>query len=275
VTAKSTGSGDERHIDERVSEWMRWYGPIAVIAVGLATGAFLGPSMAVLVLAAGTLVGAIATFWTSIRALFGETRLTGEDAYALGAPTAEEEQKRAVLRAIKDIDYERRVGKISEDDHLFLMAKYRSEAKRLLRLIDDKAQPQRKRVERLVSDHLASRGMLPQLDDEPFEGEDDEERPSTEPASDEESVDDRVSGAPDDDDEIACSSCEVMNDADAAFCRKCGSAMDHADDDDADDDHADDDDADDDHADDDHADDDDADDDDDDADDDDDDEEDA
>ncbi len=113
----------------------------------------------VLVLAAGALVSVIAIFWASLRTLVGETPLSGADAYALGAPRAEEEQKRAVLRALKDLEFEHSVGKISEEDYEALVARYRADAKRLLRVIDEHADPARRKVEDLVAARLFREGL--------------------------------------------------------------------------------------------------------------------
>jgi hypothetical protein len=136
-------------------------GVVVLLTVLGATGSglLLGPRVAILVLAGGALVAAIGLFWASLRALFGETKLSPEDAYAIGAPSAEEEQKRAVLRAIKDLEFEHAVGKISSEDYQILLSKYRNEAKRLLRVLDERALPGRAAVERLVDEHLAARGL--------------------------------------------------------------------------------------------------------------------
>jgi ribosomal protein L40E len=130
------------------------------VALGVAADLVGGPGVLILLLAGGALVTVIAVFWASIRTLFGETPLSGADAYAIGAPRAEEEQKQAVLRALKDLEFERSVGKISEEDYQVLVARYRAEAKRLLRLLDADAQPRRKQVEVLVEDHLRKEGLL-------------------------------------------------------------------------------------------------------------------
>ena len=50
----------------------------------------------------------------------------------LAAPTAAEEQKRAVLRTLKDLEYELSVGKISKEDFEVTSAHFRAEAKRLI-----------------------------------------------------------------------------------------------------------------------------------------------
>lgn len=122
-------------------------------------GSRFGAPPVVLLLAGTAIASVIALFWNSLRTLLGETRLTGADAYAIGAPRAEEEQKRAVLRALKDLEFERSVGKISEDDYRELVARYRHEAKRLLRLIDDTATEERAHAEKLVQSRLARAGI--------------------------------------------------------------------------------------------------------------------
>lgn len=139
--------------------------PVIVLAafagflLAIAVGFLLGPPIAVLLLAAVALTGVISFFWSSLRTLLGETPLTGADAYAIGAPRLEEEQKRAVLRALKDLEFERAVGKISEEDYRVLAYRYREEAKRLLRLIDENAAEDRKRALAIVTSKLAEEGL--------------------------------------------------------------------------------------------------------------------
>ncbi len=226
-------------IDERVLEKARIAAPLVVLVCGMAAGLLFGPGIAVLVFAGGVMVAAIASFWTSIRALFGETPLTGEDAFALGAPSAEEEQKRAVLRAIKDLEFEHGVGKISDEDYKELIAKYRAEAKRLLRLIDERASPERARIEKLVAEHLNKQGVgasTPDAGD--ADGDTRDEAPAPAPEKKKKRASAEASDAPapvarfgeeDDgdtsDDVLECPSCEVMNDIDAVFCKKCGTRL--------------------------------------------------
>ncbi len=148
-------TSDIEGLERRTAELARTFAPWLVLALGIAVGMIAGPALGVLVLAGGTLLGAIATLWSSLRALVGETPLAAEDAFALGAPSSEEEQKRAVLRAIKDIEFERAVGKISEEDFKILLTRYRAEAKRLLRQIDESRAPERARAEKLANAFLA------------------------------------------------------------------------------------------------------------------------
>ena len=135
-------------------------GGSVALGVSVYAGLAYGAPGVVLTLAATTLVLVIASFWTSIRMLIGETRLSAADAYAIGAQHTELEQKRAVLRALKDLEFERSVGKISEEDYRQLVARFRAEAKALLRVIDEKAQAKRARAAKLVGAHLQRKGVV-------------------------------------------------------------------------------------------------------------------
>src|SRR5262245_55702449 len=150
--------------DPQLGQALKLGAPIAVVLLTILAGWLQGPSAAILVLAGGALLAVIAVLWASIRTLVGETPLSGADAYALGAPRAEEEQKRAVLRALKDLEFERSVGKISDEDYAVLTAKYRGEAKRLLRVLEEEAQPRRERVEPMVVRRLRKEGLIDKAD---------------------------------------------------------------------------------------------------------------
>jgi len=141
-----------------------WIAVPLLVPVAVVIGLLQGAQAVLLLLIGAMLVAVISLFWNSIRTLIGETPLTGADAYALAAPRAEEEQKQAVLRALKDLEFERSVGKISDDDYNALVAKYRAEAKRLLRSIEEEARPRRESVEWLVHQRLAKVGLAPRID---------------------------------------------------------------------------------------------------------------
>ncbi|WP_437952480.1 hypothetical protein WME98_18360 [Sorangium sp. So ce296] len=252
--AASRGSGSP--LERQIVHYARFGVPLAALAGAGVAGLVAGPPAAILVLAGGALVAVIAIFWASLRVLLGETPLSGADAYAIGAPRAEEEQKQAVLRALKDLEFERSVGKISDEDYADLVAKYRAEAKRLLRVLDADAQPRREQVAALVARHLRRAGLQ---DDggveapeqgEVAEGEAagaaegevagagaaSEARPAKrrrarakppeqerapEPAvgeRDEAEATAEGAAAP----ALACAACGTLNDEDAVFCKKCG-----------------------------------------------------
>jgi ribosomal protein L40E len=231
---------EERALDLQITEYLKYGVPAATIACAIAAGYMSGPASVVLVLAAGTLIAGIAIFWASVRTLVGETPLTGADAYALGAPRAEEEQKRAVLRALKDLEFERSVGKISEEDYQILVAKYRAEAKRLLRALEDESRPERDLAESLVAERLRAEGLLDGKDEPDAKADDDEdeeeEKPAAKPAPAKAKPAPAKNGKPA---KVACAKCGTKNDPDARFCKKCGAkqaaAVDDDDEDDEDD----------------------------------------
>lgn len=172
---------------------------LVVVSGALGTGLAWGPASALLVLAAGTTITIIWLFWVSLQSLTGETPLSLEEALSLGAPRPEEEQKRAALRALKDLEYERRVGKISEADFLRLSAHHRSEAKALLQALDANLGPARERARALFEARL---------------------KEATAPTHALETADTSTHPAP-----PICRTCATVNDLDARFCKGCGKVL--------------------------------------------------
>lgn len=129
-----------------------------IVGLGLAGREFGAPGV-VLGLAGATLIACIAAFWASVRTMIGETRLSGAEAFAIGTTGGAMEQKRAVLRALKDLEFERAVGKISDEDYKVLVARYRADAKRLLKQIDEASAEKRARAEDLVNKQLEKLGL--------------------------------------------------------------------------------------------------------------------
>jgi ribosomal protein L40E len=225
-----------RELDQQITQYLKIGLPVVTLVGATVAGVILGAAGVLLVLAAGALVSVIAIFWASIRTLVGETPLSGADAYALGAPRAAEEQKRAVLRALKDIEFERSIGKISEDDYQALVTRYRAEAKRLLRLLDEDGKPGRQKVEALVLERLVHAVLAADAAPAPAERNNKKKKggkpapapkpaaasPRSEDAAPEERANEAEAGAL-----PVCASCGTRNDADAVFCKKCG-ARQHA-----------------------------------------------
>lgn len=141
-----------------------WIPSLAVMAA-VAAGMFSGLPALLLVAAGAVLTGVIALIWTSLSSLSGTDDLTFEEALSLAAPTVEEEQKRAVLRALKDLEYELRVGKISRADFDEVSARYRAEARRLIALsdatLDERRQAAETRLQRFLEKVESSTGETP------------------------------------------------------------------------------------------------------------------
>src|SRR3954471_12464783 len=134
---------------------VRWAAPLLTLVAAITSGTLFGVQLVVLTLAAAALLLVITLLWSSVQALAGESELTFEEAFSMGARSAEEEQKRAVLRALKDLEYERSVGKISAEDYQEYSERYRAEAKRLIRDLDENLAEAREQVEREVERRLA------------------------------------------------------------------------------------------------------------------------
>jgi hypothetical protein len=112
------------------------------------------------------------------------------------------EEKRRVLRSIKDLEAEHALGKIDEADYEALSMQYRDQAKALMREMDDSTAPAMAEAEKLAAEYLAAQGLGAKHADEVEEGGE-----ITAPAR------------------MACASCGVSNEPDAAFCKKCGATI--------------------------------------------------
>ncbi|HYJ11511.1 MAG TPA: hypothetical protein VEX18_20960 [Polyangiaceae bacterium] len=139
---------------------LRWVVPVVWLVGVIVTGQFSGIQLAFLVLAGGVLVLVIALLWVSVQSLTGGSALGFEEALGMGAPSKVEEEKRAVLRALKDLEYERGVGKISPEDFAELSARYRAQAKSLMQSVDEALAPALDEAKRVVERRLAREGLL-------------------------------------------------------------------------------------------------------------------
>jgi hypothetical protein len=155
--------------------------PATTVLSAVVAGVLVGIEVSLLVIAGGALVGVIALFWASVQSLTGESPITLEEALSLGAPSAEEEQKRAVLRALKDLEFERSVGKITQEDYVELSNRYRAEARRLMHLLDSSGEKDRAAVEQLLAERLATAETKASKAQAPSNGTDQDEPARSEP----------------------------------------------------------------------------------------------
>lgn len=188
--------------------------PGTTLAGAIAAGLAAGPGSSLLVLASGALLGTIALLWASLRTLSGDAPLPVNleaSAFRTHQPTEISERKRRVLRALKDLESEHALGKIDDDDYEVLAARYRDEAKDLMRNLDRETGPARAEAERIAQEYLSRRAR----DREPGQ------RPATALAPEEAS-------APKDQMllRFGCPRCGISNEADASFCKSCGQALD-------------------------------------------------
>jgi hypothetical protein len=99
-------------------------------------GSTLGYSAVILCLTAVALSTAIFLIYSSLTEGSDTHALSVEEALSLVSPTAEEEEKRAVLRALNDLQFERSLGKITEKDYQEGAKEYRRAASRLIAQAD-------------------------------------------------------------------------------------------------------------------------------------------
>jgi len=190
-------------------------GVIGALIVGQVGG--LGPS--ILVLAGAALLGTIGFFWASLRTLSGEAPLPeGIAAHALFTRIPAPERKRETLRALKDLDFEHSIGKIDDADYIELEARYRNTAKAIMREMDEGLAPRRAQAEKLVETYLSKRGFS-RTPDEPDDAAD---RPT---ATEETLASAATPPAKTESPRVSCPKCNVSNEPDAAFCKKCGTPL--------------------------------------------------
>ena len=195
------GDDAERALGRAVAIGLPVLGVVAAIVVGARTS--VGPAL--LVLAAVALLGTISLLWASVRTLSGDAPLPADleaPAVQRAGTNALAERKRRVLRALKDLEAEHAIGKIDDADYEAVVAKYRDEAKEVMRQMDVEVSPLRGEAERIARKYLEARGLA-----------------GPAPAND--AKDDAVDAG----DRLACAGCGTSNESDATFCKRCGAAL--------------------------------------------------
>jgi hypothetical protein len=161
-------------------------GPFFVtVALSVSIVAFLllrGQPLAALTLVAITLVGAGLTAAAMYRTVAPLGSELADDTSLVGGRTraALERDKALTLRAIKELEFDRAMGKVSESDFTEMRDRLRARAVRLMTQLDGAAM-YRAQIERDLLDVSGSTG--------------------------------------------GCSACGTANDADARFCKQCGTAL--------------------------------------------------
>jgi hypothetical protein len=117
-----------------------------------------------------------------------------------------EREKNMVLRSIKELEFDRAMGKLDEQDYEEISARLRSRAVRLIQQLDNTTSGYRELIERELVSRLVKAGTAPLADADPAEHRA-EGRGQTETAAG------------------VCPSCATVNDDDAKFCKSCGSKL--------------------------------------------------
>jgi len=198
--------------------------PLVTISIAAVVGILVGPATSILVVAAGILLGVIALLWGSLRILSGDAPLSPElealDMAAQGT-SALASRKKMLLRALKDLENERAIGKIEDDDYEQLSATYREELKVVLRRIDESLAPHRSKAEEAARSYLAKvglaetgyRGEQPSKGDAPSAA-----KPAKAP------VPTKAKKKPAEA-RVTCPKCGESNEPDAKFCKECATKL--------------------------------------------------
>lgn len=170
------------------------------------------------------LVLALVALWQSLRSAFGGgASALGDVEAGLPERAALLEEKKTLLRAIRDIAFEREVGKIGDEDFTRLDQAYRRRAKRVLELLDQDLGDYLARADRIVEDAMRGRGKKQKSKRKkkvecPECGAENDEGAETCAECD-------APMAP-----LTCDSCGVSNDPDARFCKGCAAPLEEGDD---------------------------------------------
>ena len=124
-----------------------------------------------------------------------------------------EREKNMVLRSIKELEFDRAMGKLDEQDYEEMSARLRSRAVRLMQQLDNTTSGYRELIERELAARLVRAGSSTKV--EPYE---ESEPDPTSVGRDSTSVGLDFSRA-------KCATCGTANDTDAKFCKSCGSKL--------------------------------------------------
>jgi hypothetical protein len=170
--------------------------------------------------------------------LVGRERTLRADTLGHRAQVALEREKTLVLRSIKDLEFDRAMGKLADVDFEDMSERLRARALGLMRQLDASHAAPRERIERELADRLSrdaqrrpSRGAGSARPRPASQGETiargagagTEGRVSAAPLADEDDEVERTETSPPD--AILCEACEASNDADARFCKACGTKL--------------------------------------------------
>jgi hypothetical protein len=114
-----------------------------------------------------------------------------------------EREKMLVLRSIKELEFDRAMGKLSDPDFADMGARLRSRAARLIRQLDQGASGYRELIERELAQRLGR---------QPVPSASSAASPAPRPDS----------RAPREVRALQCPACQALNDLDSRFCKRCG-----------------------------------------------------
>lgn len=208
---------------DEFARYVPWAAAAVVVVVAVPIGVLRGAPGVVLWVAFALLAAAVVLFWEAMRTALDPAAPGDEpDADDEGVPSELEARKRAALQALRDIEFERSIGRLSEEDYKELEKKYRAEARAAMQAIDaglgvwlSRAEAMLAEVETSPTDPLTRSG----------EGEAKRATPDDGSASKEVATEPAKTDAREGRRDESCPKCQTINDADAVFCKKCGTRL--------------------------------------------------
>jgi hypothetical protein len=135
--------------------------PLVGLLASIAASVFYGFPTGLIVIGATLLLAGIWNLWVSLQLVAGDRPGLPEATAPESdteVPSYEEEQKAFLLRALDDLEFERSVGKIDDDDYRVLREQYRERARQAL-AAEDAGDPRRQEAESIVRTYLEEQGL--------------------------------------------------------------------------------------------------------------------
>ncbi len=195
---------------DELARYVPAVGVAVVLVVAVPLGILRGAPTVVLWIAFALLASAVLIFWEAMRTALDPAASGDEiDADDEGVPAELDARKKAALQALRDIEFERSIGRLSDEDFKGLEKKYRDEARAAMRAIDEGLGPWMDRAEKMLdaAGKPAAKSESKAEKKADAKGESKAEKKT------------EAKG------EVRCSKCETANDSDAVFCKKCGTRV--------------------------------------------------
>ncbi len=194
----SMSSTSKRRLVDRFTWRFLW--PAVVLALAAAVGGYAAwagarDSLPFLVGATLALGWVVWLVFRAARALVIEAPASDAGAVVTGKRRKElEREKQALLKALKELDFDHQMGKVSDKDFGEISSTYRARAIRVMRQLDDAGRDYEAMIERDVKERLSTAGTQPSAAEQKIERD-------------------------------KCPKCTTRNDSDAEFCKKCGAKL--------------------------------------------------
>jgi hypothetical protein len=154
---------------------------------------------------------AAAGFYRTLSPLVTDAAAPGAEPLSERARNVIEREKLLVLRALKDLEFDRSMGKLAQQDFDEMAARLRGRALSLMKQLDDAGSGYRSIIERELSARIAAQALERQTSRA--------QTPARMPEPESDKTASPVGAA------AAACVCGTTNDPDALFCKRCGTKL--------------------------------------------------